>query len=127
MSTNVHKLNMNDHNIYDRIDKFVLECLLYIRKLPNSIEYQVISKQLIRSCTSIGANAQEADGSQSKPDFIHCFTISKKEAKESLYWVKILSKYDNHLVESSKALIQECSEIIAIISKIIINTKNKST
>lgn len=116
---------MVEHDIYNRIDEFVLKCLHFIKTLPDSLEYQVISKQLVRSATSIGANAQEADGSQSKADFIHCLAVSKKEAKESLYWLRLLTKYDSSLSKNGDPLMLECTEIIAIISKIIINTKNK--
>lgn len=116
---------MNTYNIYARIDEFVLKCLKFAAKLPSQTEYQVMGKQLMRSCTSIGANAQEADGSQSKADFIHCLTIAKKEAKETQYWITLLTRYNTNLDTATAPLVQECKEIVAIMSQIIINTKQK--
>lgn len=118
MSTNTKK-----RDIYDRIDTLAIDCLNFARTLPRTVEYSVIVKQLIRSATSIGANAQEADGSESKAEFIHRWSISKKEAKETAYWLSLLSKYNEQI--SVGIILTELNEIIAIISKIIINTKNK--
>ncbi|MBU7584154.1 MAG: four helix bundle protein [Nostoc sp. TH1S01] len=85
----------------------------------------IIGKQYLRSATSIGANIQEAQSGESKADFIHKFTIAQKEARESLYWLRLLFK--SAIVSSDRLsnLIQETEEIIAVITKIIINTKNK--
>ncbi len=79
-------------DIYDRIYQLIIQVLEYVRKLPRTLEISVVAKQLIRSVTSIGANSQEADGSESKAEFIHRFSIAKKEAKESLYWLRILAE-----------------------------------
>ncbi len=86
----------------------------------------IIGKQFLRSATSVGANIQEAQSGESKPDFIHKFSIAQKEARESLYWLKLLSQSGIVANERLKHLIQETEEIIAVITKIIINTKNNS-
>ncbi len=86
----------------------------------------IIGKQFLRSATSVGANIQEAQSGESKPDFIHKFSVAQKEARESLYWLKLLSKSGIVANERLKHLIQETEEIIAVITKIIINTKNNS-
>ncbi|MBD6616403.1 four helix bundle protein [Komarekiella sp. 'clone 1'] len=83
----------------------------------------IIGKQYLRSATSIGANIQEAQSGESKADFIHKFSIAQKEARESLYWLRLLVK--SAIVSSDRLtnLIQETQELIAVITKIIINTK----
>ncbi len=83
----------------------------------------IIGKQYLRSATSIGANIEEAQSGESKADFIHKFTISQKEARESLYWLRLLDKSQLIPNDHLKFLIQETEEIIAIITRIIVNTK----
>lgn len=79
---------------------------------------QPILLQAIRSGTSVGANYQEAEGRESPKDFIHKVMISKKEAKETIYWLKLLENgYD---VKSAQLtyLIDECDQLIRIFGKI---------
>ena len=83
----------------------------------------ILIRQLIRSVTSIGANIEEALGSNSKKEFIHRFTIAKKEAKESYYWLSLICDHNLSLRKQFEPLLKENNEIILIISKIIINTK----
>ncbi|MBN2535384.1 MAG: four helix bundle protein [Spirochaetales bacterium] len=83
----------------------------------------IIGKQFLRSATSIGANIQEAQSSESKADFIHKCSISQKEARESHYWLRLLAASKIIESENLQPLIQETDEIIAIITKIIMNTK----
>jgi len=80
-------------------------------------------RQVVRSAGSIGANAQEADGAESKKEFIQQFTIAKKEAKETLYWLTLLFDYNKISKQKTEPLLKENQEIIAIISKIILNAK----
>jgi len=110
-------------DIYGRIYKFVLKVLEEISKLPTTPENLVLRRQCTKSVTSIEANAVEADGAESKKDFIHKFTISKKEAKETLYWLNVISDHNIKIKPRFTNLIKENQEIIAIISKIIINSK----
>ena len=116
--------NVKQKDIYDRIYRFVLQVLSIVKEIPPLIENVVIIKQLIRSASSIGANANEADGAESKKDFIHKLTIAKKEAKETKYWLLLLSDHNPKIKEKFSSLLDEISQLILIISKIIINTKN---
>lgn len=115
----------NKRDIYGRIYKFVLICLDLIRTLPTSMENQIVARQLIRSVTSIGANAQEADGSESKAEFVHRWTIAKKEAKESHYWLSILKDHGATSQEKVEPLLSELTQLIKIISAIVIKIKNQ--
>ena len=85
----------------------------------------IIGRQYLRSATSIGANIEEAQSGESRADFIHKYGIAQKEARESLYWLKLLS--ESGLLPKSKLapLLQETDEILAVISKIIINSKRR--
>jgi four helix bundle protein len=116
----------NKHEIHDRIYKFVLLVLQLIKFIPKTTENLVLIKQIVRSSSSIGANASEADGSESKKEFIHRFTISNKEAKETFYWLSLISDHNKVLKEKFKAVLEENRQIILIISKIIINAKKKN-
>lgn len=82
----------------------------------------IISKQLLRSGTSIGANIEEAIGGQSTADFISKLSIAYKEARESLYWIKLLYKTDYITDAEYKSLTADLDDIIKIIAKIKITT-----
>jgi four helix bundle protein len=85
------------YNIYPRIFKFVIEVIKLTRLVSKNEENKIIISQSLRSVTSMGANANEADGVSSKKDFIHCFTIVRKESKETLYWLLLISELNSEL------------------------------
>jgi len=76
--------------LLERTFKFGVELLIMLRKLPNDFSTNVPKKQLARSCTSIGANYEEAQAAVSKKDFANKIGISLKEARESYYWIRVL-------------------------------------
>ena len=83
----------------------------------------VISNQLLRSGTSIGANVEEAIAAFSKKDFIHKMNIAQKEARETKYWLKLLS--ETKIVNSnSDQLLSEIEEIIRILTAIVKSAQN---
>ena len=85
----------------------------------------VISKQYLRSATAVGANMEEAQAGESRKDFIHKCSISLKEAKESLYWLRLLAESGIIAAKWVEPLILETEELVAVIAKIIVNTKKK--
>lgn len=103
---------------------FALEIIdLYIL-LSKENEY-IISKQVLKSGTSIGANVEESIAAQSSKDFVSKLSIAAKEARETRYWLKLLNKsklteinVDNHL--------KDIEEIIKILTKIIKTTQSKN-
>ncbi len=113
------------YDIYERIFKFVVGVIKIVRLVSKTEENRIIISQLLRSVTSMGANAQEADGVSSKKDFIHCFTVVRKEEKESIYWLRLLYEINSSIRKDLERLIKEGEEITAIISKIISNTRRK--
>jgi four helix bundle protein len=85
----------------------------------------VLSKQLLRSGTSIGANVNEAICAQSKRDFVHKLSVSLKEARETKYWLSLLKDSDYLEGSSFKLLVDSCDEIMKILSSIILTTKQR--
>ena len=85
----------------------------------------ILSKQLLRSGTSIGANTEEAIGAASPADFLNKLTIAYKEARESKYWIRLLYKTDYLSEEETNSLITDIDEICNILAKIQISTKTK--
>lgn len=85
----------------------------------------VLSKQLLRSGTSIGANISEAIHGQSTKDFIHKLSIARKEANETLYWLNILNETDYLTVNQSTPLLNDCEELMRILTSIIKTTQLK--
>lgn len=97
---------------------FALDIIKVYKQMLNQSEF-VLSKQLIRSGTSIGANVEEATAAQSRKDFISKMSISSKEARETNYWLKLLR--DSKLCDDIdfSHLIKESEEIIKILTSIV--------
>ena len=85
----------------------------------------VLSKQVLRSGTSIGANIREAEQAQSRADFINKLSIALKEAAETEYWLELLSKTEYTNQNQYDSISKECSELNKILITIIKSTKNK--
>ena len=96
--------------------EFAVEIINFCEILDKSNKY-VISKQLLRSGTSIGANIHEAQSPESKNDFIHKLKIAHKESIETKYWLILCDKSDNY--PSTKELQEKLKNIIRLLSYII--------
>ncbi|KKS41410.1 MAG: hypothetical protein UV61_C0008G0116 [Candidatus Gottesmanbacteria bacterium GW2011_GWB1_43_11] len=110
------------YEIHDRIFNFVVRGLKVPRFIPKTIEAKIITDQYVRALTSIGANDNEADGVSSKKDFIHCYTVVRKELKETKYWLRIIAEVYIVLKPRLQPLLQESEELIKIVSTIIKNS-----
>lgn len=84
----------------------------------------VLSKQLLRSGTSIGAMIREAEHAETKKDFIHKMAIAQKESNETLYWLELLSETDYLSTEQFESIHKDAKSIMSIVTTIIKNTKN---
>ena len=84
----------------------------------------VLSKQLLRSGTSIGANTEEAIGAISTADFVNKLAIAYKEARETKYWIRLLQRTDYLSEQEAKSILTDLDDISNIIAKIQITTKN---
>ena len=88
---------------------------------------QIIGKQFPGSAISIGANLEEAQAGESKKDFIHKCAIAQKEAREALYWLKLMAASGIVAERRINPLLQETEELYAVITAIIVNAKKKET
>ena len=99
----------------------IVQLRRYLREEKS--EYD-ISKQILRSGTSIGANVEEALGGHSRKDFKHTLSISYKEARETHYWLRLLRDSDFINEDSAESLLNDCDELLKIIGSTLI-TLNK--
>lgn len=108
---------MKESIIQTKSFQFSLKIIELYKFLIENKEF-VLSKQLLRSATSIGANIFESSAAQSKKDFINKMAIASKEARETKYWLMLLDK--SQLVETDYSnYIELCDEIIRIITAIV--------
>jgi len=106
------------YDLRDRTFVFAQNVLNMTERLPRNPESEVIRKQLAKAGTSIGANVEEADGTLTKKDFKNKMVIARKEAKETRYWLRIISgKYIK--TEEIGPYISEVQELVNILSAII--------
>jgi four helix bundle protein len=99
-----------DNIILDKSYQFALKVIDLNKTLVNEKKEFVLSKQLLRSGTSIGANVNEAIDGQSRADFIHKMSIALKEARETIYWLKLL--HDSGYLPETREILEACNEII---------------
>ncbi len=96
---------------------------LYKYLSSNKKEF-ILSKQLLRCGTSIGANIHEAQDAQSKLDFISKLSISLKEAKECKYWIELLKETDYLTKQEANSILSDLIELIKLLTAIIKKSKN---
>ncbi|MFC1767283.1 four helix bundle protein [Candidatus Margulisiibacteriota bacterium] len=99
----------------ERTKKFALEVIKFINKLPRSTVSFVMSKQIIRSATSVGANYRAACRARSKPEFIAKMGIVEEEADESLYWLELIVESGLAQRQVAAPLMKEIDEITAMV------------
>ena len=103
---------------------FALEIVRLYEILVERREF-VLSKQLLRSGASVGANIHEAIASESKKEFIHKLSIAAKEARETSYWLNLLKDGQFITVDEFDTRDKSCNEIVRILSSIILTTKER--
>ena len=113
-----------DNIIQQKSFAFAVRVVKLYRYLCDEKKEYVLSKQLLRSGTSIGANVEEAIGGHSRADFIAKLVISYKEARESSYWIRLLSETNYLDKEQSDSLLFDIDEIQKIIGLITKTSRN---
>jgi len=114
---------MSNNVIQNKTYKFAIKIVgLYKYLCKNKKEY-ILSKQLLRAGTSIGANVKESINAQSRKDFISKFSIALKEVSETEYWIDLLMATDYLDKERVQPVLKELAEINKIITSIIITNK----
>ena len=114
---------MKENLIKDKTFAFSLSVIGLYKQLKDEKEF-VLSKQLLRSATSIGANVVESEAAQSTADFISKLSIAAKEARETKYWLQLLSKSQLTFIEIGE-FITEIESIIRILTSIIKTTQER--
>lgn len=115
---------MKENIIATKTFDFSLSIVALFIELKKENEF-IISKQILRSATSIGANVEEAIAAQSRKDFIHKMSIASKEARETKYWLRLLDKSNLTSILMLNYLI-EIEHILNIITKIIKTSQEAS-
>ena len=111
------------NDIAARSIEYALQVIQLYRELQQDEVGKVIGKQFVRSGTSIGANVQEAQGAQSKADFIAKMSIAHKEALESAYWLRVFEKAKIVPEVRLTGLVDETEQLIKILSAMLITAK----
>ena len=112
------------YDLEERTFLFAKSCRIYIRILPKTTSNIEDGKQLVRSSGSVGANYIEANEKLGDKDFIFRLKISRKEAKESKYWLRLLHDLNPELSHYSDSLLIEVEELRKIVSSIINKTSS---
>jgi len=114
-----------DNPIQTKSYAFALWIVTLYRFLCDEKKEFVLSKQIVRSGTSIGANIEEAIGGQSNKDFLSKVSIAYKEARETHYWLRLLRDSDILDAKHAGSVIEDCEELLKLSGSIIRTTKQK--
>ena len=115
--------DMEDNPLIAKSLDFSVRIVNLCKCLRDERHETIMSKQILRSGTSIGANASEAVAAESAEDFIHKLTISLKEANETKYWILLLNRTNYISEEEFKSIMSDCQELRKLIGSIISSTK----
>ncbi len=105
---------IKSNELRSKLLDFAIKTIKLTKSLPRSPESTIITNQIIKSSTSIGANYSEAMFALTKPEFIHCINICKKETGETLHWLEILSRIYPNLTDNISQLHNECESFLKI-------------
>jgi len=114
-----------DNIIQQKSYAFALRIIKLYKYLCDNKKEFVLSKQILRSGTSIGANIEEAIGAQSEKDFYAKLSIAYKEARETHYWLRLLRDSELLNNEEESSMLDDCEELLKIIGSIQKSLKNK--
>ena len=109
---------MKENIIQIKSFKFAIRIINLYRYLTDTKKEFVLSKQILRCGTSIGANIEEAIGGQSSKDFISKLEIAYKETREAHYWIRLLQATNFITVKEAESLLEDCEELLKIITSI---------
>ena len=113
---------MKENIIKDKSFAFALRIVKLYKYLQENKEF-ILSKQILRSGTSVGAMVRESEHEESKKDFVHKLAIAQKEANETAYWLDLLHQSDYFSVKMFDSMKSDLDEIQKILASIIISAK----
>ena len=109
--------------VAEKSKRFAIKCILLYKELTETGREYIVSRQFVRSGTSIGANVREALRAQSKADFIAKLHIAMKEASETEYWLELLEETGYIADSDADTMLDECAQLISILHSIIKSTR----
>ena len=113
-------------NVQERSFAFAVRILKLVRALPHDVGGHVVARQLARSGTSVGANIEEAQAAQSKADFARRMNIARAEAKETLYWFRLVAESGILRRARLEPLIAEADELVRILTSIVKTSRQRT-
>jgi four helix bundle protein len=114
---------MKENIVKDKSFRFAVRIVRLYQYLCDKKKEFVLSKQLLRCATSVGAMVREAEHAETKADFKHKMSIAQKEINETLYWLELLKETEYLTAEQFKSINQDAVEIIKLITSIIKSVK----
>ena len=111
--------------VVDKSFDFAVRVVKLYRFLSGEKKEYVLSKQVLRSGTAIGALVREAQQAESNADFVHKLSIALKEANETEYWLLLLTKTDYISTQQSTSILTDCRELLKLLTSIVKSSKNK--
>lgn len=114
-----------DNVVKDKSFRFAIRIVKLFQYLQSEKKEFVLSKQVLRSGTSVGAMIREAEHSENNKDFIHKMAVAQKEINETIYWLELLKETDYLTIDEFDSLNKEAIEIIKLLTSIIKTSKNK--
>jgi four helix bundle protein len=114
-----------DNIVRDKSYAFALRMVRLYKYLVDDRKEYVLAKQALRSGTSIGANVEEAVGGQSQKDFVSKISVAYKEARETHYWLRLLTDVGYLEKKLSESLLCDCEELLKILGSIIKTSKSR--
>ena len=116
---------MKDNVVMDKSFVFAVKIVKLVKTIQDQKKEFLITKQLLRSGTSVGANIREGNNAESKADFIHKMSIAQKECSESIYWLELLKETDYINNEQFHSLNSDEVELIKLLTTILKSAKQK--
>ena len=113
-----------DNTIKVKSFRFAVRIVNLCRYLQDEKKEYILSKQLLRSGTSIGANVSESQQAQSRPDFVSKLNIALKESSETEYWLHLLHETEYLSDEQFRSIITDCDEVKSLLVAIVKASKN---
>jgi len=108
----------DNHDLTNRLFRFSIDVIKFLKTVESSEEIKVISFQLIKSATSTGANYEESQAASSRKDFLNKINISLREIRESNYWLRIIQELNYEDNEKAEYLVNESEELKKILGSI---------
>ncbi len=113
-------------NLSERLLEYAARTIRLVDALPKTLVGRQIAGQLLRSASSVGANYEEAQGAESREDFIHKLQVALKELRESNYWLRLILKSRMIPPQRLSQILDESTQLRAMLSKAVATAKGKA-